>query len=82
VDAAPVVVQLVTLTVTAGLFAVIIVFIRQAFASRRARLAADTEDGYRRLAEEVADSQRQLAAEMAELRTRVAAIEQLLREVG
>jgi uncharacterized membrane protein len=66
----------------------IVVYILQGFATRRARMSVEREEAYHELADQAtnamqktAEGQEKIAAGVEDLRARVAAIEKMLREV-
>jgi vacuolar-type H+-ATPase subunit E/Vma4 len=71
---------------TIAVFAVASVAIWQGFktwqAKVKARVSLAQDEAYRKLAAEASAAQQAVAAELAAVRERLAAIEQLLREVG
>jgi hypothetical protein len=62
--------------------AIVIVLIWQLAATYRAKASLAREEAYRRLADQAVSAQAETAAALAEIRPKIAAIEQLLRQVG
>jgi hypothetical protein len=72
----------VTLGILFIIFGTIAVVVYSYFRLQRHRADAVAMAHYRKLAEEAVENQRELRAQLAELTAKVAAVEQLMRDVG
>jgi hypothetical protein len=72
----------VTLGILFIIFGTIAVVVYSYFRLQRHRADAVAMAHYRKLAEEAVENQRELRAQLADLTAKVAAVEQLMRDVG